>query len=369
MREAKFMSRAITLAMRGRPHTAPNPCVGAVLVHNDVIVAEGYHTACGKPHAEVEALRDAKTKGITPSHCTLYVTLEPCNHHGKTPPCTKAILDAGIKRVVVGCKDPNASVQGGGFEFLRQHGVQVDVGVKEQECLDLIADFMVWQRTKRPFSILKLATTLDGRIATSSGHSAWISNEKSRREVHRLRSWCDAIIVGGGTFRADNPALTCRLKGYTGTQPVAVVVSGNLPDRFDYELLVERPSETIFWTTEAESRSSRSSQLTELGCTVWGLPPASDGLDLHAGFELLRRERSCHYTLTEGGGRLAGSLRQQGLIDEFWLFQALKVLGDAQAKPAFAGRSVESMQDCWQFRLLERRFLDSDLFMRLRSKE
>ncbi|PKN40641.1 MAG: riboflavin biosynthesis protein RibD [Deltaproteobacteria bacterium HGW-Deltaproteobacteria-18] len=368
-----FMDQAIRLAGQGLGHTAPNPCVGAVLVRDREVVAEGWHTACGQPHAEVEALRDAQAKGVDPRGCTLYVTLEPCNHHGRTPPCTQAILEAGIAEVVIGCLDPNPSVAGGGADRLRDRGVKVRSGLREQECRDLIADFLVWQTTARPYSILKLATTLDGKIATRDGQAAWISGEASRHEVHRLRTWCGAVIVGGGTFRADNPMLTCRLPEYDGPQPLAVIVSRDLPDpSHGSHLLSVRPDQTVFWTTEAQSCSERARLLTDLGVTVCGLPflkTEPEALDLGAGLQLLRSDKGCLYTLTEGGGHLAGSMQRQGLVDELRIFQAMKVLGDEEARSAFAGRKALSMQDCWEFRLVEQGFFETDLYLRLRAKE
>lgn len=366
----QYMDRAIVLARLGEGRTAPNPCVGAVLVSQGKIVAEGWHTAWGQPHAEVEALADARRKGVNPADCTLFVTLEPCNHHGKTPPCTQAILGAGIREVVVGCADPNPKVAGGGADFLRSHEVLVHMGVREQTCRDLIADFRVWQSTDRPFSILKLATTLDGKIATRTGQAAWISGEASRREVHRLRSWCGAVIVGGGTFRADNPLLTCRLPEYSGPQPLAVVVTRSLPQKpHAHALLAERPGQTIFWTSRDAAQSDLAMRLMGLGAAVWGLSEGEHGLELAEGMRLLRQDRNCHYVLSEGGGQLAGSLHLQGLVDELRIFQAMKVLGDAQGRAAFAGRNVASMEECWPFRLVEHNFYDTDLYLRLRPKE
>jgi len=368
-----FMDQAIRLAEHGRGRTAPNPCVGAVLAHGGLVAAEGFHSACGQPHAEIEALRHARTQGVNPAECVLYVTLEPCNHQGKTPPCTRAILEAGIREVVIGCADPNP-VAGGGADVLRQHGVTVRMGVREEQCRDLIADFLVWQTTKRPFSILKLATTLDGKIAARDGQAAWITGEASRREVHHLRSWCGAVIVGGGTLRSDNPFLTCRLPDYDGPQPLAVVVTRALPDPAqNFHLLTERAGHTIFWTGLEESHSVRATRLTNLGAAVWGLPDWNKDhlgrLDLNAGLGLLRRDRNCHYTLTEGGGHLAASMQEQGLVDELRIFQAMKVLGDEQAPSAFAGRPAVSMGDCWNFRLVEQTFFETDLYLRLRPKE
>lgn len=367
--DAAFMARAVTLARQGQGFTAPNPCVGAVLVRDGNIVAEGWHTRCGQPHAEIEALRDARRKGVDPSGCALYVTLEPCNHHGKTPPCSRAIVDAGIPEVVIGCLDPNP-VAAGGAAMLRSQGVRVRSNVLEDQCRDLIADFLVWQTTSRPYSILKLATTLDGKIATRTGHSAWISGQASRREVHRLRSWCGAVIIGGGTFRADNPMLTCRLEHYAGPQPLAVIVTSRLPENpHDFEVLKLRPQQTVFWTSTPESLSPRGQRLADLGAAVWALPDKDLGLDLTAGMIRLRREQNCHYALTEGGGRLAASMQRQGLVDELRLFQAMKVLGDEHGQSLFAGRTADSMEDCWAFELMEQSFFDSDLYLRLRPKE
>lgn len=367
--DGRFMDRAIRLAENGRGHTAPNPCVGAVLVINGHVVAGGWHTRCGMPHAEIECLRDAQAKGIDPASCTLYVTLEPCNHHGKTPPCTQAILAAGIQRVVIGALDPNPIAQGGA-EFLRERGVEVKTGVRVLQCRDLITDFTLWQTGDRPFTFVKLATTLDGRIATRNGHSVWITGEVARREVHRLRSWCQAVVVGGGTFRADNPSLTCRLQDYDGPQPVAVVVTRTLPEPdAPYTLLQARPEQTIFWTSQQEAASRNAEALKKQGLTVWGLPARDDMLDLAEGLRRLRSEKKCLYTMVEGGGRLAASLHMQGLMDELRLFQAMKIVGDEQAHAAFAGRNVQRMDASWQLRLLEHRFFGPDQYLRLRPKE
>ncbi len=362
----QFMVHAIALAERGRGAARPNPCVGAVLVQDDRIVAEGWHTACGQPHAEVEALRDATRKGIDTRKCTLFVTLEPCNHHGKTPPCTRAILDAGIPRVMVGTRDPNRDVAGGGNDVLRQNGVEVKCGILEQECRDLIADFLIWQTSDRPYVTLKLATTLDGKIATRAGHSAWVSGPESRNSVHRLRARMQAVLVGGETFRKDNPSLTCRLDDFSGPHPLAVVVTSTLPHpKDDCFLLVSRPGETIFWTTEKAAGSDTADALRGLGCRVWGLADNEQGLMLDTGLQRLRRETRVLDLLCEGGGRLAMSLLSRGLADELHLFLAMKVLGDQGAASGFSGRTVLSMHDCMPLRRVETRPSGDDLFLRL----
>ncbi|WP_462324072.1 bifunctional diaminohydroxyphosphoribosylaminopyrimidine deaminase/5-amino-6-(5-phosphoribosylamino)uracil reductase RibD [Desulfoplanes sp.] len=364
------MHAAITQAMQGRGATAPNPCVGAVVVQDGRIVASGWHTMCGNPHAEIEALADARAKNIDLSTCTLFVTLEPCNHTGKTPPCTRAIMQASIPHVIIGAMDPNPHVEGGGAGYLAEHGVEVETGILEQECTDLIADFILWQKTDRPYSILKLATTLDGKIATRTGHSAWVSGETSRARVHALRSWMDAVIVGGETFRQDNPSLTCRQDGFDGPQPLAVIVTSHLPEKPEnFTLLTQRPNQILFWTTAEEAGSDRAEHLAALGCRLVPLTARASGLDLREGFEHLFQECGCHYTLCEGGGSLAMSLLDQGLADEINMFQAMKVLGDNQGKACFSGRDIASMKDAVSLRLGETSDCGEDLFLRLWPKK
>jgi len=364
----RFMLRAARLALRGRGATAPNPCVGAVLAKDDEIVAEGWHKAFGGPHAEVECLADARQKGVDPAACTLYVTLEPCNHQGKTPPCTRAILDAGVRRVVIGCADPNPRVTGGGAEALRAAGLAVELGVQEALCLDLIDEFRIWQTTDRPYSILKMAATLDGKIAARGGRPQAVSGPESQADVHRLRAQVQAVIVGGNTFYGDNPQLTCRLgpdglpHDSTGgfCQPLAVVVTSTLPKAYStFNLLRQRPGQVLFWTSEYSAKTPLADELRERGTLIWGLPELSggqnngpgEGLGFAGAFARLRAEFGCHRTLCEGGGQLALSLARQDLVDEFVLYLAPRVLGDAEGKSLFAGGAVQSMDDTLNFRL------------------
>jgi diaminohydroxyphosphoribosylaminopyrimidine deaminase/5-amino-6-(5-phosphoribosylamino)uracil reductase len=354
------MRRAAELALRGRGAAAPNPCVGAVLVREGVIVAEGWHKAFGGPHAEVECLADARAKGVNPAECTLFVTLEPCNHQGKTPPCTKAVLAAGIKRVVVGCGDPNPDVAGGGVEALRAAGVDVIVGVEEALCRDLIDEFVLWKTSPRTFNVLKMASTLDGKIAARGGRPQAVSGPMSQQDVHRLRSQVQAVIVGGNTFYGDNPQLTCRLEGEPlpagFRQPFAVIVTGKLPKAYStFNILRQRPQDAIFWTTEYSAKTPLADELRERGTRIWGLPElpgaADDRLDFAPGFARLREELGCHRTLCEGGGHLGLSLCRQGLVDEFVLYLAPRVLGDDKGKSLFAGEAVQSMDQALPFRL------------------
>lgn len=358
------MLRAARLALRGRGLTAPNPCVGAVLEQGGQIVAEGWHKAFGGPHAEVECLKDARAKGLDTSGCTLYVTLEPCNHQGKTPPCTRAILEAGVKRVVIGCADPNPHVTGGGAAALRAAGLEVILGVQETLCLDLIDEFRIWATTARPYSILKMASTLDGKIAARGGRPQAVSGPESQADVHQLRAQVQAVIVGGNTFYGDNPQLTCRL-GADGLphdsaggfcQPLAVVVTSTLPKAYStFTLLRQRPGQVLFWTTEYSAKTPLADELRERGTLIWGLPelagPGGDGLGFAGAFARLRAEFGCYRTLCEGGGHLALSLARQELVDEFVLYLAPRVLGDAEGKSLFAGEAVQSMEDTLNFRL------------------
>lgn len=370
-----FMKTAIALAERGRWQACPNPTVGAVLVRDGQIVAQGWHHAAGQPHAEVECLRDAAARGVDPRGATLVVTLEPCNHHGKTPPCTEAVLSAGIARVVIGMRDPNP-VAAGGVERLRAAGVEVLEGVCEQECRDLVADFLVWQEGLRPYVLLKLASTLDGRIATRSGHSQWISCADSRNSVHTLRAGVGrcggAVMVGGATLRADNPRLTARMEPPVPPeqQPWACVITSRLPSvNGDCHLLRERAERTVFISTPAVAASRLAHELRAAGARVLPVPALARGsLDMAAVLGLLRTELGCPYVLCEGGGRLALSLLEARLVDEFRLHLAPRILGDNNAVPLFDGRSPLQMDESLDMRLtaVQRHGEDLELVLRPR---
>lgn len=348
------MARAVALAWQGRGDTAPNPCVGSVLVRDGQIVAEGWHHAFGGPHAERECLADARSKGMDVSCCTLYVTLEPCNHHGKTPPCTDAVLEAGISRVVVGATDPNPVAQGG-IEKLRASGVEVIVGVLKAECRDLIRDFRLWQESDRAYCILKMAATLDGRIASRTGDPEAVSCPESFQDVHRLRSQVGAVMVGGNTFLQDNPSLTCRLDtdlAKETRQPYAVVLTSRLPGTAcELNLIRNRPHQTVFWTSEENAETGTAQALREIGVRVWGLPWCGKGLDIATGLTRLRQELEVFYTLCEGGGRLATALLEQRMADEFVLYLAPRVLGDEHGVPLFAGRDAPRIRQALDLRL------------------
>lgn len=348
-----FMARAIELASRGREHTAPNPCVGAVMVSDGQIVAEGWHHFCGGLHAERECIADARKKGVDMTACTMYVTLEPCNHYGKTPPCTQGIIEAGIRHIVVGARDPNA-VAAGGVEFLKEKGITVQTGILERECLDLISDFIVWQKTARPYSIVKMASTLDGRIAGPEGKPEAVSSPESFAQVQNLRAIVGAIIVGGNTLYQDNPGLTCRKPNLPEDfiQPRPVVVTSRLP-KADSELtaISSRFKETIFWTDEETACSNVAKRLRAKGIEVTGLPYSENGLNLKLGLEKLRKDHGILRTLCEGGGKLAMSLVSAGLCDELVWFQAPRILGNENGVPVFSGGKAGSMAETVNFRM------------------
>lgn len=377
------MLQAVSLAQQGRWLTFPNPCVGALLVKDGVVAAAGWHRGPGLPHAEIEALEDAARKGVNPADCTLVVTLEPCRHHGKTPPCTDAVLAAGIRHVVVGALDPNPQASGGA-ELLRSRGLHVETGVGEQECLDLIADFIIWQNTELPYTLLKLASTIDGHIATRAGHSKWITSLETRNRVHALRRQMQALIVGGNTFYRDNPKLTSR-PGHAdddddsgcADQPLAVVVTSRLPDAGnEHYLLRERPESTIFWTTVAAAASPKAEMLRRKKVRVVGLPssPLSNRrgvgmraqLNLYEGLVHLRKELHCHYALCEGGGRLGLSLLAKGLARELHLHLGPKILGDSEAVPLFDGLAPTTLEEALQLRITDAAPSGEDIMLTLR---
>lgn len=373
------MEKALALAEQGRWNTCPNPTVGALLMRDGHIVAEGWHKAYGGPHAEIECLRDARDKGIHPAGCTMVVTLEPCNHQGKTPPCTESIIAAGISKVVVGLRDPNPEA-GGGIEKLRSCGIEVEEDVAADLCRDAIADFMVWQNTTRPFVILKMASTLDGRIATRTGQSQWISGEQSRAMVHALRGGVGlcggAVLIGGGTYRSDNPKLTVRNDNAELRHPLACILTSRLPSpATDSYLLRQRPQDTIFLASPAAAASPTALALRETGVRVWSVAPPENmpnprlsghGPNLTEVLCRIRQDLGCPYVLCEGGGTMALSLLEKGLVDIFYLHISPTIMGDNEARPLFNGRSPMTMSEALRMRTTHIGMCGQDVHMTLR---
>ncbi len=360
--DRRFMRRALRLARRGLGRSSPNPAVGAVVVRQGQVVGQGYHARAGTPHAEVHALAAA---GELARGATLYVTLEPCHHQGRTPPCTRAILEAGIARVVYGATDPNPRVEGGGGAWLAAQGLEVTAGVLEEDCAWEHRFFFTHVTLGRPHVILKTAATLDGRTATRSGHSRWVTGEAARRYVHRLRSWCDAICVGIGTALADDPRLTCRLPG--GRNPLRVVVDTNL--RLPPTARVLDPDSPPGCLVACGPRppARRRRALEAAGAEVLPLPRAGGGVDLAALAAELGR-RGVTSLLLEGGAELAWGFLSRGLVDEVAYFFAPKLVGGGQAPGMIGGRGVARMDQAIALERPRLRRLGDDILLQARVR-
>lgn len=342
----KYMQMAIELAERGRGYTSPNPLVGAVIVKDGVVVGRGYHERAGKAHAEVNAIADA---GDQTNGATLYVNLEPCNHHGRTPPCTEAILKSGIHRVVVGMEDPNPTVGGGGNQLLRDHGIEVvcDVLKKQSERLNEI--FIKYVTTKRPFVILKCACTLDGRIASRTGDSKWITNTESRRFVHELRHAVDAIMVGKGTVSKDNPRLTTRFDDKKGRDPMRIVLDTHLSVPHDAALLnLSSDSDTVI-ITGPDVPEKKKNGLARPGVRILSTRLKNGEIDLDV---LMTRLGEMEITslLIEGGSRVNASALRANIIDKVFFFYAPKILGGDDGVPVFTGEGPDLMSESVRIR-------------------
>ena len=333
--DERYMRLALSLARKGLGTTSPNPMVGAVVVKGKTIVGRGYHHRAGQPHAEILALRQAGTRA---RGATLYLNLEPCDHFGRTPPCTRAILEAGIRRVVAGMKDPNPLVSGGGIRRLRRAGVRVDVGVLEKECRELNAPFCNYITRKRPFVTLKAAASLDGKVATRSGDSRWISSETSRNYVHRLRQAMDAVMVGIGTVLKDDPLLTVRLPGgEKPRQPLRVIVDSRLRIPLHSQLVrTAGQYPTLVATTQA-APLSRMRRLAAANVEVAMIAKDARG---HVSLRGLMKElarRGVVSLLLEGGSTLNASALKEGVVDRLLFFLAPKIIGGQRAPGVIGG--------------------------------
>ncbi len=352
-----WMGQALDLAERGRGHVEPNPLVGAVVVRDGRLVGAGWHQRYGQAHAEVHALAAA---GEAARGATLYVTLEPCCHHGKTPPCTDAVLRAGVRRVVAAMSDPFPAVAGKGTALLRAAGVEVEVGLCEAEARRLNAPYLTLLAAGRPYVHAKWAMTLDGKIATRSGASRWISNEESRRRVHQLRGRMDAILVGIGTALADDPQLTARPPGPRSAVRVVLDSHGRLPPA---GRLASSARQAPVLVATAAAAPEKIEELRECGCEILALPGGDGRVDVAA---LLAEmgQRRCTNVLVEGGAGVLGSFRDAGAIDEVHVFIAPRLAGGKEALTPMAGRGVGQIAEA--LRLADWRFEDvaGDLYVR-----
>lgn len=346
----RMMRRALVLARKGKGRTSPNPAVGCVLLRDGEIVGEGWHRKAGTPHAEVHALRAASESA---RGADVFVTLEPCSHHGRTPPCADALITAGVARVFIGMQDPNPLVSGKGIAALRSAGIPVECGLLEKECRLLNEPFIKHVTTGLPFVMLKSAMTLDGGTATASGDSRWITSEKSRRYVHMLRAMVDAVMVGVGTVIADDPQLTCRM-GVRGRDPLRVIVDSRLRTPKNAALFsLDSPAKTLLATIEGDS--PQAAEFEARGAEILRCREKDGRVDLA---DLLARlgSRGIQSVLLEGGREVAGAALRRGLIDKFLLFYAPKLLG-GDGYGLFAGAGPARMADAHALRdLVVRRF-------------
>ncbi len=354
------MQQALSLAHKSKGFTSPNPCVGAVVVRHGKIVGKGRHRAAGLDHAQVEAIHHAGTKA---DGSTMFVTLEPCNHYGKTPPCTHKIVKAGIKKVVIACKDPNPFVQGNGIKYLQDNGIEVVFGVLEKEAKALIEDF-IWyvQNDKKPFVILKCASTLDGRTSTSTKDSKWITNEKSRAFVHRLRHETDAVLIGAGTLHADNPSLTSRIENKKTKDPARIILDTNLSIKENAKVMtINSNAQTIIVSCPGASKEKKA-LLEKKGAKVIEVQLKQGRLDLN---ELMVKlgQMSILSIMIEGGSKIAGSALRSGIINKALFFLSPKLLGCSDGSPVFEGMGQKLIKDAFELKDINITMFDNDILV------
>lgn len=356
--DERYMWLALDLATHGLGSTSPNPMVGAVLVKNGEIIGTGYHQRAGGPHAEIVALDMA---GNAASGATLYVTLEPCSHTGKTPPCTDRIIRAGVRKVVVGLQDPNPLVNGNGLVLLEKAGLLIKTGVLQDKVARLNEVFIKYITAKRPFVTVKAAMTLDGKIATRTKASRWITGSRSREYVHRLRHQHDAIMVGIGTLLTDNPSLTTRLPE-AGRNPLRVVIDSKARTPLTAVVVADQPENTLIFVTNS-APEDQVFALQASGTTVVRLAPDAMGLVPLAAVmdELGRREITS--LLVEGGGTLNYSLLESGLVDKINFFLAPILFGGSSAPSAVGGIGVGIVEEAWQVRDIEISHYETDILI------
>ena len=341
-KDKEYMQQALSLAQKGKGYTSPNPAVGAVVVKNHIVVGQGWHKGAGLAHAEVEAINDA---GDDAKNSTIYVTLEPCNHHGKTPPCTEKIINAGISRVVIGCKDPNPNVRGNGIQKLKDNNIDVELSELGREAEILIEDF-AWYvcNDKMPFVTLKCASTIDGRIATSTGDSKWITNETSRGFVHKLRHENDAILIGAGTLRADNPSLTSRINDFDSKDPVRVVLDPSLSIDLNAKMLTQKSNASTIIAVSKKASASKRNSLENMGVKIIEVPFENNNFNLLFLLEKLG-QMNIVSLLVEGGSNVIKTFLKADLINKTFFFIAPKIYGGSDGVPICSGNGPILMKD------------------------
>ena len=355
--DSKFLSQALELALQGQGAVEPNPMVGCVIMRGETVVGQGFHGRFGGAHAEVEALRDAGEKARGGD---VYVTLEPCCHQGKTGPCTEALIKAGVARVVVGCLDPNPQVAGQGVTALRAAGIDVEVEKNCETARRLIAPFTKLMTTGRPWVIAKWAMTLDGKIASHSGSSQWISGEASRAVVHQLRGRVDAILVGRGTADADDPLLTARPAGPRAATRIILDSQASLSS--ESQLIQSNDEASLLVATTTKASSQNRKRLEEHGAEIFVSPGNSRSEQLASLLDELGR-RQITNLLVEGGGEVLGTLLDLQEIDEVHAFVAPKLVGGKSAPTPIAGAGFAKMSDAFELESMQVEMLDRDLHL------
>lgn len=357
--DEQYMQRALDLAAQARGRTNPNPMVGAVIVRDGQVVGEGYHHQAGTPHAEIHALDQA---GAQARGATLYVTLEPCSHFGRTPPCADAVIRAGIGKVFIATLDPNPRVAGDGLKKLTEVGIEVEVGVLEPEARRLNQVFFKYIQTGLPYVALKTAMTLDGKIATRSGDSRWVTVESSRRFVHQLRNTHDAILAGIGTVLKDDPRLNTRLEAEDIKDPVRIIIDGalQLPLHSNIAQTADRQRTLLFCSNKSDPR--RQLKLETQGLEVISLACDPDLIPLETVLEILGDMGICSL-LVEGGGEVNAYLLEHNLIDKCYWFVAPKIVGGRSAPSPVGGQGQALMGDAKELQSIELQRFDRDILI------
>ena len=362
--DIEYMRRAIELVERGVGFTNPNPMVGAVIVKGGKVIGEGWHERCGEWHAERNAFRNCT---VPAEGATMYVTLEPCCHYGKTPPCTEAIIEHGIARVVVGMEDPNPLVAGKGIALLREAGIEVVCGVEEEALREQNRVFLKYISTKLPWVAMKTAMTLDGKIATRTGDSKWITGAEARAYVHELRHRFMAILVGIGTAVADDPLLNCRIEGRGVRQPIRVVVDSNARLSLDSQLVKTAGEYRTIVAHTCFAPEERVKALREIGVEMLLCKEKEGLVDVRNLLELLGQS-GIDSILLEGGGSLNYTFLSEGLADELYAFIAPKIVGGMNAKTPVEGAGMEKMADAINLELENVLNIGHDVLLKLKVK-
>ena len=350
--DALMMQRCLKLAQRAAGKTSPNPLVGSVVVKDDKIIGEGFHPKVGEPHAEVFALRDA---GENAQGATVYVNLEPCSHYGRTPPCADALIKAKVAKVVTGMVDPDPRVAGGGIDKLRKAGIEVAVGIEEKACRKLNEAFIHRITKEQPFGILKYAMTLDGKIAATGGHSAWVTGKSSRHLVHKVRSTCDAVIIGGNTVRKDNPNLTTH--GVKEHNPLRVIMSRSLDLPQECNLWQTKIAPTLIFT-ENSTNTSQQQELINKGVEIVSVDTLTPKIVMEHLYQ-----KGLSKILWECGGTLAAKAIADGAIQKVMAFIAPKIIGGTSAPSPVGELGLGKMTDALQFKDVAVKTIDSDILI------